>query len=78
MKQKKQNSLHDKAIRLLEGGLVEIDALRVRAIKVPIEWDPCYICSMGCLCTKEVCSEILELCKECDTISGNLHYLEII
>lgn len=68
--------IHEKAIRLLEGGVVEVDGLFVRAIKLNIGYDACYICDMDCLCHKE--TEMCDVCLECDLIGDYIYYLKLV
>ena len=58
---------HDKAIRLLEGGVVEIDGNWFRLIKFPEYYDDneCMECNLDSICR----NEHLEICAECETIS---------
>lgn len=61
------DSLHSKAIRLLEGGVVSAEGLSVR---LGYSLDPagaCLECEMDCLCHSD--SEFLRLCAECEVIS---------
>ena len=60
-------SIHDKAIRLIEGGIVEVDGHSVRVIKIPDGFEPCANCKMDCLC--HVGSEMCSVCIECCEIS---------
>lgn len=69
----KQMDLHDKAIRLIEGGLVEVDGLVVRAIKVVGGFDVCNECDMDCLCK----GEIAELCGEVYEIVDSDYILKL-
>lgn len=55
----KQKELHEKAIRLIEGGHVKVDGLYVRAVKVPDGFDACNECNMDCLCK----GDMAELCN---------------
>lgn len=66
------SSLHDKAIRLLEGGVVEVDNHWVRAVSLFYDSDPCYECSMDSACSEQVRS----LCEEVELISGRPHMLK--
>lgn len=63
-----EDSLHSKAIRLLEGGAVSVLGL---SVKVGYSLDPanaCLECEMDCLCVFD--NEMCQLCSECDSISG--------
>ena len=62
-----KDSIHDKAIRLVEGGAVNIDGHPVELVKVPDESDTCYICAMDSLC--HLGSEMCAVCIECEEIT---------
>ena len=70
----KKLSVHEKAIRLLEGGIVEVDGYSVRVKKTGSYWDACMYCKMDCLC--HFGSEMELVCKECDSISQRNCFLE--
>lgn len=70
---KNQKTLHEKAIRLIEGGVAEVDSLVVRAVKVPEGYEPCFWCSMDCLCK----GDIAKLCAELDLIDSNQYKLKL-
>ena len=61
-------TIHEKAIRLIEGGVVEISGMSVIMRHEPYIFDPCYVCDMDCLCHKG--NDICNLCEECDLITG--------
>lgn len=62
-----KQSIHEKAIRLLEGGIVDVDGHSVRVVKTPNYFDACNYCEMDCLCHSGTEMELV--CKECDDIS---------
>lgn len=64
---KKKESIHEKAIRLLEGGVVDVGGHSVRVKKTPNYFDACYYCEMDCLCHSGTEMELV--CKECDSIT---------
>lgn len=64
---KKEQGIHEKAIRLIEGGIVDVDGHSVRLMKIPVEFDTCSNCEMDCLCHKG--TEMCDVCEECDAIS---------
>lgn len=66
---KKKENIHDKAIRLVEGGIVEVDGLSVKLHREPYIFDPCFCCDMDSLCHKG--SEMCSVCEECDRITKN-------
>lgn len=68
--------IHDKAIRLLEGGIVEVDGLFVRAIKSDFWFEACDLCEMDCLCHSG--TEMIDVCKECDSIDVDYVYLKLV
>lgn len=63
-------SFHDKAIRLVEGGFVEIDGHVVAARKATSMEFSCDLCEMDSICH----GEIPELCVECDSITQGDYY----
>lgn len=65
MKEKK--SVHEKAIRLVEGGAVEIDCNWFRLIRFPEEYDgnPCMDCELDSICRMEH----TDICEECEAIT---------
>ena len=71
---KDKQSIHEKAIRLLEGGIVDVDGYSVRVKKTLSYWDACMDCKMDCLCHSG--SEMELVCKECDSISQRNCILE--
>ena len=70
----KTMSVHDKAIRLIEGGHVEQDGVFVRAIEVFTDDDACYLCDMDSLCH----NSMSELCRECDLIADKKYLLKLV
>ena len=71
-KQSKEMGLHDKAIRLLEGGVVHCSGHAVRAIDVIDNDNVCMLCGMDSACDYEM----VELCAECDSITHSKHILK--
>ena len=63
-----KQSIHEKAIRLLEGGIVWVEGHSVKLVQLPYVSDPCFSCEMDCLC--HVGGDICSLCVECDSISN--------
>lgn len=68
---KKKMTLHEKAVRLSEGGAVEIDSLVVMAKIVGNDIIPCELCDMDCLCH----GYMKDLCSELDSYDGFQHIL---
>lgn len=66
------SELHDKAIRLIEGGVVEIDGHFVKASKVEGVNNPCEVCNMDSACRMNM----VDLCAECETISRKRYLLK--
>ena len=71
-----KDSIHEKAIRLIEGGIVDVDRHSVKLVKGHDIFDPCYCCEMDCLCHSG--SEMCEVCKECDDITKMDCFLVLI
>lgn len=64
-------TIHDKAIRLLEGGIVDIEGnwfwlMRLSDDVYDYDDCPCVECNLDSICREEH----KEVCSECDTISG--------
>ena len=64
---KMKDSVHEKAIRLVEGGIVDINGHSVMLVKYPYIFDPCFCCDMGRFC--HYGNEMCLVCEECDSIS---------
>lgn len=75
---KKLKSIHDRAICLLDGGVVWVDGNSVRAVKAPTGEPPCDVCEMDCLCHKNDYSDMPYLCTEVDEISRDSYYLKLV
>ena len=67
-------SVHEKALRLIEGGIVACNDLPVRVIDVTGDDIACNYCDMGSACNKDM----VDLCCACDVITGTRHYLELV
>lgn len=61
-------SIHEKAIRLAEGGTVEIDGHTVKLGKAHNIFFPCSRCEMDSLC--HLGNKMCAVCVECDEITG--------
>ena len=68
-KTEKRQSDHDKAIRLLEGGLVEIDGLLFSIDDAGPEDDACYSCQLDSICSVNISN----ICLEADLITRTYH-----
>lgn len=68
---KKELTLHQKAIRLLEGGFVEMDGHVVTAKVAPDDVFSCNICEMDSICNVGMS----ELCEEVSYIKQKDYYL---
>ena len=62
-----KESIHEKAIRLIEGGIVKINGKFVELCKAPYVFDPCLSCEMDSLC--QFVDEMHLVCRECDKIT---------
>lgn len=60
-------NVHEKAIRLLEGGIVEIASNWFRVRKFPAYYDgiPCGVCELDSICR----DDHIDVCAECEKIS---------
>jgi hypothetical protein len=66
------SDLHDKAIRLLEGGIVQVDTHWVRAVSLFYDSDSCEACSMDSACSAEMSA----LCSEVECIARKPYILK--
>lgn len=66
-------SLHDKAVRLCEGGHVWIQGHYVGAKELPKDVFPCEECKMDSLC--HFGDPMFNLCHECDEYTNTPHLL---
>ena len=73
---KDKQSIHEKAIRLIEGGIVEVDGHSVSLVVIPDSIDTCYHCEMDCLC--HTGTEMCNVCIECVKISKKNCILELV
>lgn len=67
----KQVTLHEKAVRLCEGGVVEFEGLSVRAVRYEGDDLPCIDCKLDSSCSMKMSF----LCSECDDYEGCQHIL---
>ncbi len=72
----KEMSIHDKAIRLIEGGMVDVDGHVVKLGKDTFPFNPCLGCEMDSLCYMG--TEMCYVCQECDMITGKTCYLTLV
>ena len=68
----KVDTLHAKAVRLAEGGIVEIAGHFVRAVNVPYAENPCEHCEMDSVCRMEM----NDLCAELDAYTRSKNLLK--
>ena len=69
---KKSDSLHDLAVRLCEGGVVEFGGYCLKAKELDSDELSCYECSMDSVCDVKMS----DLCCECDNLTYTQHILE--
>ena len=67
-----KDTLHEKAVRLAEGGVVEIAGHFVRAVNVPDAECPCELCEMDSVCHMEM----TDLCAEVDAYTRSRYLLK--
>lgn len=72
----KRDPIHEKAIRLIEGGLVNVDGHCVRLKQTKCDSDICLLCDMDSLCRRD--SEMMMVCRECEYITRKNCYLELV
>lgn len=68
---KKTPSLHDIAVRLCEGGVVDYGGYALRAKEVETDDSPCLLCEMDCVCDYDMTN----LCAECDGVTRSKHII---
>ena len=73
---KKKMTIHEKAVRLVEGGIVEISGKSIMMRHKPYLFDPCFVCEINCLC--HFVDEIFYVCSECDTITKEDCFLVLV
>lgn len=64
-------TLHEMAVRLCEGGVIEYGGHFIKAKNVSDLDNPCQVCQMDCVCDMNM----VDLCAECDTYTRTKHYL---
>lgn len=72
----KKQTIHEKAIRLIEGGQVSVDGHCVRMKQAPRNWNACFQCRMDSICRND--SEMFYVCCECDSITRKECYLVLV
>ena len=65
---------YEKAVRLCEGGVVEVASLYVKAVIVEGDIHACDVCDMDCICR----DEMQQLCIQCDDYDRKRHYLKLV
>lgn len=70
-------SIHEKAIRLAEGGIVEIDGYFVRAVQFFGNDTPCNYCEMDCICGG-LAPNMTELCEETFSVAKHNLILKLL
>lgn len=68
--------VHDKAIRLLEGGVVQIEGNWFRLRQFPEYFNdiPCWECDLDSICKREH----MEVCSVCEAISLRRSCLQLV
>lgn len=69
----REKEIHDKAIRLLEGGIVDADGHSVKLGRISKIFDECIVCEMDSLCHEG--TEIHALCCRCESMIDDRCYL---
>lgn len=75
-KKTKTPTLHDLAVRLCEGGIVEVGGVSVGLGLDSYIFDPCFVCEMDSLCHKG--NDVCNLCEECDQLTKKDCFLILI
>ena len=76
MNENMKMSVHDKAVRLVEGGIVEVDGLCVRLNRDALSFLPCDFCEMDSICYEG--TEMWSVCVECDNITNEGCFLMLV
>lgn len=71
-----EKSVHDIAIRLVEGGIEEIDGLYFALRHEKYIFDPCFVCELDSICHRG--KRIMDVCEECDAITNEDCFLVLI
>lgn len=71
-----KQSIHEKAIRLVEGGIVDVDGHFVKLMKFPFILDSCFWCDMDSLC--HIGTEMCSVCEECEDITKMDCFLSLV
>lgn len=66
-----EKEIHEKAVRLVEGGHVWFQGHVIGARMVYEDTDPCFVCAMDSICRMQM----TELCGECEAISKKRYFL---
>lgn len=74
MSKRKEMTIHEKAVRLCEGGVVWCMGHYVKAQVVQMGDLPCFDCKMDSICQDELC----DLCAECDHLTNEDHMLVLV
>ena len=72
----KKDPIHEKAIKLIEGGQVDVDGHCIRLKYATGTWNSCMQCKMDSICRKD--GEMYSVCMECDYITQDDCYLELV
>ena len=72
----REKKIHDKAIRLIEGGIVEVDGLCVSMKYGSKDKLVCLDCEMDSICHQG--DSMNDLCVECDLITGKYCFLVLV
>ena len=70
----KEKEIHDKTIRLLEGGVVEIDSHWVKLCQHEGNDFACLVCTMDSVCQGDC--DMNTICALCDAMNGKHNYLK--
>lgn len=73
---KMKESVHEKAIRLVEGGIVDVDGHFVSLVQIPDSFCTCYHCEMDCIC--HIGTEMCSVCIECVKITKKNCILKLV
>lgn len=72
----REKEIHDKAIRLIKGGIVEVDGHCVKMKYGAEDKLACLDCEMDSICYEG--PSMNDLCAQCDLITGKYCLLELV
>lgn len=75
-KDKFEKTWYGKAIRLMEGGIEEVDGHYIRMVRFNLDIHPCDVCEMDCICTTKPWG-VQDMCCFIESLTNRRFYLEL-